>query len=112
MERELHEGSQQNQTLVLQMMINLRLVDSEIRENFNRRVRDRIIELLGSGLWFSAPDHQDHGLDLRQPGGQALLRAARGPGTHLRPHPQQEFGLTGGAYGSLALLLVHPEISS
>jgi|MDTB01.1.fsa_nt_gb hypothetical protein len=51
-ERELHEGSPQNQTLVLQMMINLRLVNSELKDSFNQRVRDRIIELLGSGLWF------------------------------------------------------------
>jgi hypothetical protein len=53
LERELREGSQQNQTLVLQMMINLRLVDSPLRDKFNRNVRDRVVELLGDGLWFN-----------------------------------------------------------
>lgn len=53
MERELNEGSQQNQTLVLQMMINLRLIESPLRDKFNRDVRDRVIELLGNGLWFN-----------------------------------------------------------
>ncbi len=53
MERELKSNAANNQTLVLQMMINLRAINVKPRDDFNRNVRDRILELMSSGLWFS-----------------------------------------------------------
>jgi len=53
MERELKANVPNNQTFVLQMMINLRAIKTPARETYVRNVRDRVLELMKAGMWFS-----------------------------------------------------------
>ena len=56
MERELKSDAANNNTLVLQMMINLRSIQNEHREKYKANVRDRILELMRDGKdvkWFN-----------------------------------------------------------
>jgi len=56
MERELKSNAPNNNTLVLQMMINLRSIHNEHRERYKVNVRDRILELMQNGKdvkWFN-----------------------------------------------------------
>jgi hypothetical protein len=53
MERELLNGKPNDQTMVLQMMINFRLNHSEHQNKYKKVVFDKVLFLMKDGLWFS-----------------------------------------------------------